>query len=82
MIQRRGRVVKDYKSRQTVCLVHYNQYPIVKLAPKSMGQVISTLFKLQGIILTNQGGPGNFEIEYLLNSKELNNFFKFFLSIL
>ena len=63
LIQRRGRVVADYKNRKKVSLVHYNSYPLVKVAPKSMVQVISTLFKLQvkfqleevlGIILTNQ----------------------------
>ena len=42
-IQRRGRVVTDFKNRQKVCLLHYN-CPLVKLAPKSTGQVISTRF--------------------------------------
>ena len=36
--------VPDAKNRQKVALVYYNQYP-VKLAAKSVGEVISTLFK-------------------------------------
>ena len=37
----------DYKDHQKVCLVHYKKCTLVKLAPKSMGQVTSTLFKSQ-----------------------------------
>ena len=47
VIQRRGRIVTDYKNRQKVCLVLCNKYPLVKLTPKSMGQVILIRIKLQ-----------------------------------
>ena len=36
-------VVTDYKNRPKL---HYNSNPLVKLAPKRIGQVILTLFKL------------------------------------
>ena len=35
------------KKSAKVCLVHYNYCPLVKLAPKSIGQVISNRFKSQ-----------------------------------
>ena len=44
VIQRQGRVVTDYKN---ACLVLYNYCPLVKLAPKSMGQVIQNRFLSQ-----------------------------------
>ena len=47
VIQRRGRVVTDYKNWPKFCLVHYNLSPLVKLAPKSIGQFILTCFESQ-----------------------------------
>ena len=45
------KAVADYKYRQKVCLVHYNLYPLgIQIATKSMGQIISILFKLSNFV--------------------------------
>ena len=87
VIQCRSRVVTDFKNLQKDWLMHNNYYPLVKLAPKSIGQLFSTLFKLQDISSYRRTSKESFwpiksrsenvKITFLLNKI----IFEFFLTI-
>ena len=43
-------LVKDCKNRLKVCLMHYSKYPLIELAPKSIGQTISNFLNCKTIL--------------------------------